>query len=128
LNTRGRHFILDLFECRAEALNDAELLRRLLCEAASQAGAHVVAEVFHPFSPHGVSGVLAIEESHLSVHTWPEEGYAALDFYTCGDADPEGALLSLARAVGAGRAELLEVCRGVSAESTLRASQRKRIV
>ena len=128
MNTRGRHFILDLFECRPESLNDAELLRRLLVAAASEAGAHVVAEVFHPFSPHGVSGVIAIEESHLSVHTWPEEGYAALDFYTCGEADPERALLSLARAVGAGRAELLEVSRGVSAESTLQSSQRKRIL
>ena len=128
MNTRGRHFILDLFECRAESLNDAELLRRLLIDAAKEAGAHVVAEVFHPFSPHGVSGVLAIEESHLSVHTWPEEGYAALDFYTCGEADPEAALLSLARAVGAGRAELLEVTRGVSGERALQLSQRKRIV
>jgi S-adenosylmethionine decarboxylase len=88
----------------------------------------VVAEVFHPFSPHGVSGVLAIEESHLSVHTWPEEGYAALDFYTCGDSDPELALLSLARAVGAGRAELLEVTRGLAVESTLQLTQRKRII
>ncbi|MGC4089545.1 MAG: adenosylmethionine decarboxylase [Polyangiaceae bacterium] len=127
MNTRGRHFMLDLFECRREALNDAALLERLLTEAAEAAGAHVVARVFHPFSPHGVSGVLAIEESHLSVHTWPEQGYAALDFYTCGDVDPEAALSSLSRALGAGRAELLEVTRGVSAENTLQLSQRKRI-
>ncbi|MFZ5889801.1 MAG: adenosylmethionine decarboxylase [Myxococcota bacterium] len=128
MNTRGRHFMLDLFECPAEPLNDAELLRRLLKEAAERAGAHVVAEVFHPFSPHGVSGVLAIEESHLSVHTWPEEGYAALDFYTCGNSDPEAALLALAQGVGARRAELLEVTRGVAQESTLLFSQRKRIL
>lgn len=108
----GRHWLLDLFACAPEPLNDAELLRRLLTGAAEQAGAQIVAQVFHPFAPHGVTGVLVISESHLSIHTWPELGYAALDFYTCGSADAEAALTAIARALRAGRAELVEVRRG----------------
>ena len=83
MNTRGRHLLLDLFGCPAELLNDAELLRELLTRAAEEARAHVVAQVFHPFSPHGVTGVLVIQESHLSVHTWPEEGFVTVDVYVC---------------------------------------------
>jgi S-adenosylmethionine decarboxylase proenzyme len=112
VNTAGRHFLLDLFGCPHEPLNDAELLKQLLSRAAEEAGACVVAQVFHPFSPHGVTGVVVISESHLSIHTWPELGYAALDFYTCGSADAEAALSAIARALRASRAELVEVRRG----------------
>ena len=112
MSPEGRHLLLDLFACAPEPLNDASLLQRLLTGAAVQAGAQVVAHVFHPFSPHGVTGVVVISESHLSIHTWPELGYAALDFYTCGSADAEAALIAIARALRAGRAELVEVRRG----------------
>jgi S-adenosylmethionine decarboxylase proenzyme len=54
-------------------------------QAAVHAGAKVVASAFHTFNPHGVSGVIVIAESHLSIHTWPEYGYAAVDIFTCGD-------------------------------------------
>lgn len=128
MNTRGRHLLLDLFGCPAELLNDAELLRELLTRAAEEARAHVVAQVFHPFSPHGVTGVLVIQESHLSVHTWPEEGYAAFDFYTCGEADAERALTAIARALAAHRAELVEVRRGEAQESSLQLSRSRRIL
>jgi S-adenosylmethionine decarboxylase proenzyme len=128
VNTAGRHFLLDLFGCPHEPLNDAELLKQLLSRAAEEAGACVVAQVFHPFSPHGVTGVLVIQESHLSVHTWPEEGYAAFDFYTCGAADAERALGAIARALGARRAELAEVRRGEPKESSLQFSRRDRIL
>jgi S-adenosylmethionine decarboxylase proenzyme len=112
VSPEGRHLLLDLFGCAPEPLNDAALLQRLLTVAAEQAGAQIVAQVFHPFSPHGVTGVVVISESHLSIHTWPELGYAALDFYTCGSADAEAALTAIARALRAGRAELVEVRRG----------------
>jgi S-adenosylmethionine/arginine decarboxylase-like enzyme len=71
--------------------------------------------VFQPFEPHGVSGVVVIEESHISIHTWPEHGYAAVDFYTCGHADPEIAHEFLAAGLGAAHAEVMYVDRGLGA-------------
>lgn len=80
--------------------------------AAEAAGATVVAKAFHRFTPQGVSGVVVVEESHLSIHTWPEYGYAAVDFYTCGDCVPERAHELLRSALGAERSEVLKVDRG----------------
>ncbi len=57
-----------------------------MVDAAREAGATIVGESFHRFSPQGVTGVLAIAESHISIHTWPEYGYAAADIFTCGTA------------------------------------------
>ena len=62
-----------------------------MLQAAEAAGATIVQSVFHRFSPHGVTGVVVVAESHLSIHTWPEYGYAAVDFFTCGDCRPEAA-------------------------------------
>ena len=81
--------------------------------AAEAAGATVVADVFHRYRPQGVTGVVVIEESHLSVHTWPEHGYAAVDFYTCGGCKPELAAEVLAKGVEAQRVNHLLVHRGL---------------
>ena len=71
---------------------------------------------FHRFQPHGVSGVVVIEESHLSIHTWPETGYAAMDFYTCGDhTDPWEACEYAAKMLGASSMRTTEVKRGIEA-------------
>lgn len=126
MDTSGRHFLVELFGCDAQLLNDAPQLRGLLCSAAEAAGARVVAEVFHPFAPHGVTGVVVIEESHLSIHTWPETGYAAVDFYTCGDVRPQQAVQVLSSTLRASRVEVLEIARGGSPERTLSVSERKR--
>ena len=82
-------------------------------QAVRAAGATVVASVFQPFEPHGVSGVVVIEESHISIHTWPEHGYAAVDFYTCGQADPEVANELLQAGLGATHTESMYVDRGL---------------
>lgn len=87
--------------CPAERLNDAGALALLLRRAADAAGVRVVAEVFHAFAPQGVTGVLVIEESHLSIHTWPEFGSAAIDFYTCGRGDLMRALSVMTEGLGA---------------------------
>lgn len=81
----GTHVLLELNHCPEELLTKQELLERTLVESAQQAGATVVKSVFHQFSPHGLSGVVVIAESHVSVHTWPEHNYAAVDIFTCGD-------------------------------------------
>jgi S-adenosylmethionine decarboxylase proenzyme len=120
--------LVELFGCDPEPLNDEKTLRALLRGAAEAAGARVVNEVFHPFAPHGVTGVVVIEESHLSIHTWPERGYAAVDFYTCGDVRPARAIELLSSELRAQRVELLEVARGGAPERTLSSAARSRFL
>ena len=81
----GRHALLDLYDCDQALLDDLDFLRDLFLKTAKQLQCTLVQECFHRYAPHGVSGVLVIAESHLSVHTWPEHGYCAVDLYTCGD-------------------------------------------
>ncbi len=81
----GLHVLLDLEGCPENLLSDAPRIRASLRKAAELAGATIVGEAFHSFNPPGVSGVLLIAESHLSVHTWPSLGKATLDIYTCGE-------------------------------------------
>ena len=79
-----------------------------------EAGSTIVASVFHPFTPQGVTGVVVLEESHLSIHTWPEHGYASVDFFTCGQGLPDRAHEVIRRGLRAEHAELMMVDRGVS--------------
>ncbi len=81
----GQHILAEFYECDAERLNDVTFLEKTFNEAADLANATIVKSVFHPFSPVGVTGVVVIMESHISIHTWPEFGYAAVDFFTCSD-------------------------------------------
>jgi S-adenosylmethionine decarboxylase len=81
----GNHLIIELYECHRDVINDAQLVEEKLKEAVRISGANMVQSVIHEFNPHGISGVIVIEESHFSVHTWPEYGYCALDIFTCGD-------------------------------------------
>ena len=77
-----------------------------------------MAEVFHDYRPQGVTGVVVIEESHLALQNWPECGYAAIDFYTCGDCVPERAAEILRVGLGAERVETLLVRRGLGGEQS----------
>jgi S-adenosylmethionine decarboxylase len=89
-STYGRHVTMDLRDVAFEKLNDTQFLKEVMYEAANRCGATVVGESFIQFSPQGVTGVLVLSESHLSIHTYPEEGFAAIDCYTCGyTVDPE---------------------------------------
>ena len=80
----GKHLLLELNDCDPKLLNDISFIREIMLAAANESGATVLGESFHQFSPQGVSGVILIAESHLSVHTWPEHGYAGADIFTCG--------------------------------------------
>lgn len=112
MDTRSTHILAEFLSCSADLLDDLEAIEGLMREAAVAAGATVVGAAFHRFAPQGVSGVVVVEESHLSIHTWPERGYAAVDFFTCGDCRPEEARRVLARALGAKRVETMRVERG----------------
>lgn len=85
MNALGQHLILELRDCNPRLLNDLPFLQRALLDAAKRTGATVIGETFHQFAPHGVTGVIAIAESHLCIHTWPEHDYAAVDIFTCGE-------------------------------------------
>jgi S-adenosylmethionine decarboxylase len=80
----GEHYLVELEGCDVTAINSEELLRKGLLSAVDRSGAKIIKDVFHSFSPHGVTGVVVIAESHVSIHTWPEYGYAAVDIFTCG--------------------------------------------
>ncbi|RMH41726.1 MAG: adenosylmethionine decarboxylase, partial [Deltaproteobacteria bacterium] len=84
LDTRSRHVLAEYHGCDPAVLDDRGTIEPLMRRAAQAAGATVVGSMFHEFAPQGVSGVVVVEESHLSIHTWPEYGYAAVDFFTCG--------------------------------------------
>ncbi|HEY5892614.1 MAG TPA: adenosylmethionine decarboxylase [Chthoniobacterales bacterium] len=79
----GQHSLLDLHGCDPALLADQETVRLALLDAVRKSGGTIVTDFFHQFSPHGVSGVVVIAESHLAIHTWPERGFAAVDLFTC---------------------------------------------
>jgi len=114
LDALGRHLLLELKDCKSEMLNDLDFIKDCLCDTAEQIGATVVNEAFYRFSPHGISGVVIIAESHLCIHTWPEHGYAAVDIFTCGDSiDPEQAVKPLVEKLGAESPSFIELKRGI---------------
>ena len=109
----GKHLLVELYECSPERLNDVTHIEQSMVRAAREAGATVINTSFHHFSPYGVSGVVVIQESHLSIHTWPEHGFAAVDIFTCGDSlDPGVACTLLKASLQATRASTREVHRG----------------
>ncbi len=102
----GFHSLFDLYECDPARLRDRQTVRTALLEAVEKAGGTVVAEIFHQFEPHGVSGVVVIAESHLTIHTWPERSFAAVDLFTCSPTlDHSQVERLVATALGAGRTE-----------------------
>lgn len=113
MDTRGRHLLVEYGGCDGAILDDQRTVEVLMRAAAEAAGATIVTSTFHQFAPQGVSGVVVVQESHLSIHTWPELGYAAVDFYTCGDCEPEAAHRFLKEALGASEYELIRVERGI---------------
>lgn len=110
----GRHILVEYYDCNKEILNDHKKIDELMVEAATRAKATVVESVFHMFNPYGVSGAVVISESHLTIHTWPEYGYASVDLFTCGDkVNPWIAFDFLEEVLGATKSESTEVSRGM---------------
>ena len=79
----GRHMLLELYDCPLEILNDSQEIETILVTTVKQVNATLISKSFHHFSPYGVSGVVIIAESHITIHTWPEHRYAAIDVFTC---------------------------------------------
>lgn len=109
----GEHFLVDYYECDAKLINDLEYVRQSMLEAAKRSKATIINDNFHQFSPQGISGVIVIAESHISIHTWPELGYASVDVYTCSDKmDPQAAIDYLKQSFKAERVHQQQVTRG----------------
>ena len=114
MESLGRHLLLELYDCSSEVLNSLESVKTAMVEAAKRAEATIIDVVFHEFNPFGISGVVVIAESHLSIHTWPEYRYAAVDIFSCGQTlKPAEAASYLVEQFGASRASWVEVRRGV---------------
>ena len=98
----GKHCILELYDCDKSKLDDEAFLRTTITTAAKRAGATLLNLITHRFEPQGVTGLALLAESHISIHTWPETGYAAVDVFTCGDHTmPESACEHLRTELGA---------------------------
>lgn len=113
METMGRHVIAELWDCEFDKINDVNFIERTFVEAALKSGAEVREVAFHKFAPQGVSGVVIISESHLTIHSFPEHGYASIDVYTCGDLDPTIAANYIADALGSQTREMTEIPRGM---------------
>ena len=107
----GTHLLVDLWD--ADGLTDSAHIDRALREAALAAGATILHSHFHHFSPNGgVSGVIVLAESHISIHTWPERDFAAVDIFMCGACDPVHSLPVLRAAFTPARMDVEEKRRG----------------
>ncbi|MDA0711108.1 MAG: polyamine aminopropyltransferase [bacterium] len=114
----GRHVLVELHDCREDVLNNVADIELQMIAAAHAAGATVINTTFHHFAPMGVSGVVVIQESHLSIHTWPEQNFAAVDIFTCGlHVDPWRAVSYLKDAFRARRGDAQEIPRGTDANA-----------
>lgn len=111
------HTLLELHGCDPALLASRDALRPLLLDAVRAAGATIVTEVFHNFSPHGVSGVIVIAESHVAIHSWPEHRYAAVDIFSCSPVlDQKAMAAAIQKALEATSAETRTLERGCLGE------------
>ena len=110
----GSHLIIDLYE--AKRLDDLDHISETLTLCVAAAGATLLHMHLHPFEPNGgISGVAVLAESHISIHSWPERHYAALDIFMCGDAEPERCIDILRNAFRPKRIAVQELLRGKGA-------------
>jgi S-adenosylmethionine decarboxylase proenzyme len=113
---RNRHVLYDIWVADPVPLERVEPLEELLTRAALAGGATILHSYFHPFAPCGVTGFLLLAESHLSVHTWPEEGFASFDIFSCGDMDTEAIVRTIREALQPVREEYQLIHRGLHSD------------
>ena len=115
MNALGTHVMLELKGCNPQLLDDLPYIKRVMISAADSVGAQILGESFHQFHPQGVTGIVAIAESHLCIHTWPEYGYAAADIFTCGTAiRPQEAAKFIIAQLESREPSITELKRGLS--------------
>jgi len=110
----GTHLLLELRDCNPEILKDLEKVKNIMVSAVKEAKATIIEVSFHEFNPFGISGIVVIAESHMSIHTWPEYRYAAVDIFTCGEViKPEVAAAYLIKRFECKSPSIVELKRGI---------------
>jgi len=113
LVTLGRHIILEMWGCSRNTINSTEAVKEALVNVTRAINATLVDVMCHHFSPYGVTGIAILAESHISVHTWPEHEYAAVDIFICGnDINLQDAVFCITQAFNAKETSKLELKRG----------------
>ncbi len=113
-STFGRHVAIDTWGVDFDLLNNAEVLQHHMVEAAEACGATVLSVQSRQFDPQGATVLVLLSESHLSIHTYPERGFAALDCYTCGETvDPEVAIEYMVKILNPEKTYARKLIRGV---------------
>ena len=119
MDALGIHILMELKDCDPALLDDLDYVRESIIRAADEAGAEIVGQAFHKFRPVGVTGIVAIAESHISVHTWPEFAYAAADIFSCSESfKPRDAAELIVERFRSGRPSITEIARGLAAART----------
>ena len=122
----GDHYLVDFSQCDPDKIARVDGVHEIFLRAAEESKARIVGELFHQFEPAGVSGVLLIEESHFSVDTWPENSFAGVDIFTCGEEmDAPIAIDALKLAFGAQVVEVKVLVRGQLGEDPWMSTPRK---
>ncbi|MCD6283939.1 adenosylmethionine decarboxylase [bacterium] len=112
INYAGRHIILDLWGARFT--NNERKIKQVLKEAVSVAKSTLISIQTHKYSPHGFSAIALVSESHISIHTWPEYKYIAIDIFTCGEkTDPYAAVNVFKNTFKPKKVEIVEIKRGI---------------
>ena len=116
LPSLGSHLLVEFYGCDPKSLEQESLVRQAMVEAAKESDASVVTDSFHEFKPFGVSGAVIIQESHFTIHTWPEHGYAAVDLFYCSTIAVDRAVQTLQRYFQPKRTGYMVVRRGTENE------------
>jgi S-adenosylmethionine decarboxylase len=121
LETTSHHFLIELRSVSKSLLDDLNKIETIFLDSLNGSGATYINHFFHKFSPQGVSGVVVIAESHLSIHTWPEDEYAALDVFTCGNKEiGDRVVQNLVRSFQTDDYAITYVMRGVDYKSLMK--------
>lgn len=120
MDTKGLHYIVEASGCDPQVLEDVNKLKEILINAAKIGRMDIRTAHFYKFSPRGISGLIVVSGSHISIHTWPEHGYAAIDVYICGEnSEPEKAIQYILQSINAKHAHITEIERGIKDEEGL---------
>jgi len=109
----GSHLIAETYFSNSDILNDEDKLKEALIDSAIYGDMTVINSISHKFSPHGVTALVLLAESHISIHTWPEYGYAAIDIFACGEGNPHKSLERLKELLPIKEVKVLNVERGL---------------
>ncbi len=110
--TVGQHIIAEFYGC--QHLNDFAFIKKILLKSAEEAKATIINSQFYQFEPHGITGLILLAESHISIHTWPEIEYAAVDVFTCGNrVVPEKAIEYLQKQLSPSGVKIKKIDRGI---------------